>query len=187
MERKFKNKVYRTDEIFAYSKETGEEIQLPRIGKITVSTPTKQVRISSQNYLYLDTDRLRTLKFNGITEVELGLLLLISENLSFNTNVCMQENGVPHTTATISTMLGQTQQGTKKKLNRLINLNTLSYKKLTGYESLGKVYIVNPFFLRRGKDFTEALDSIFKDISVESHKGPIELLDTSSQPLPLHD
>lgn len=163
MKRKYKSKDFSVDDWGLYNKETGETMEV-NAGKITLSTPTQQVMLSSNNYLYLDTDRLKILRENGISDIETGLLVLVSSNLAFSSNICMTEEGEPHTSLTIAQMLGQTQQSVNRKLKKLQELGLIKKTNVPGNKELGKVYIVNPYLLRRGKNFANYLSNMFTDI-----------------------
>jgi predicted transcriptional regulator len=163
MKRRIKNEDYPTDRFGIYDKETGEPIELD-YGKITASKPTKQVSVSSKNYLYLDTDRLKILKGNGIPDFEIGLLVLMCSNLAFNNNVAMNDEGVPHTSSSIAEMLGQTSQAVRRKLRKLEEMGVVKKTNIPGHRDMGKVYLVNPYLIRRGKNFSDFLSQIFTDI-----------------------
>lgn len=129
---------------------------------------TSEVTFHSKSYLYLDTDRLKMLHSHGIREVELGLLILMSSNLSFALNICMQDDGTPHKTLSISKLVNKTPQDTNIKLKRLVEFGVLAYQKIPAHEHLGKVYIVNPNLIRRGKDFSNFIPTIFNDFMQKS-------------------
>lgn len=162
MEKKYKQRVLPSDKYEIVDKETGE-IEDLKTGYMIERIPNYQVGFKSKSFLSFDTDSLKVLQSNGITETDMGLIMLISGNLSFNHNICMNNDKVPHTTLTISQMIKQSKQATKRKLNRLVELNILAYEKIPGNEHFGKVYMVNPYLLRRGKDFSEYLTKIFYD------------------------
>ena len=166
MKRKFKNTDYPTDRFGIYDFET-EEIKTLKGEKLTASKPTKQVSVSFKNYLYLDTDSLKILKNNGISDFEIGLLLLMCSNLAFNSNVAMNDEGVPHTSKSIAEMLGQTPQAVRRKLRKLEQIGVIKKTNIPGNRDLGKVYLVNPNLIRRGKNFGDFLLRIFTDFVPE--------------------
>lgn len=166
MKRKFKTEEYPADKYGIFDKETGEPIELD-YGKIIASKPTKQVSVSFKNYLYLDTDRLKILKNNSISDFEIGLLLLMCSNLAFNSNIAMTDEGVPHTSKSIAEMLDQTPQAVRRKLRKLEQKGVIKKTNIPGNRDLGKVYLVNPYLIRRGKNFGDFLLRIFTDFIPE--------------------
>ncbi|GEM_PF-1872652 len=163
MDTNFKQTDYNIGEWALINKETSEIRELTK-GKITALTPTGQVRVSSKSYVFLDTERLKILRENGMKDGELGMLVLMSANLSFVNNICMQEDNSPHTSSSISQLMGQTQQAVQRKLKRLFDLGVLVKGKLPMQKHLGTVYMLNPYFIRRGKNFSSHLSTIFNDI-----------------------
>ena len=163
MDTNFKQTDYNIGEWALINKETSEIRELKK-GKITAITPTGQVRVNSKSYVFLDTERLKILRENGMTDGELGMLVLMSVNLSFVNNICMQDDNSPHTSSSISQLMGQTQQAVQRKLKRLFDLGVLVKGKLPMQKHLGTVYMLNPYFIRRGKNFSSHLSTIFNDI-----------------------
>ena len=163
MQRKYQSKDFPVNGWGLYNKETGETMEI-NTGKITLSTPTQQVMLNSKNYLFLDTDRLQILRKNGISDIEMGLLVLVSGNLAFNSNICMTDEGKPHSCSTIAKMIGQTPQAVNRKLRKLEEMGLIKKTNIPGNRDLGKVYIVNPYLLRRGKNFANYLSNMFTDI-----------------------
>jgi len=162
MVNKYKDKVLSADKYALVNKETGEKEEFIN-GSLIERIPTHQVVFRYKSYLYLDTDRLKVLQSNGITEIDLGLLILLSGNLAFILNVCMNDDGKPYNASSIGQMINQSEQAAKRKLNRLVELGVLAHKKIIGHKELGKVYMINPYFIRRGKDFGEFLSEYFHD------------------------
>jgi len=162
MEKKYKQNALYSDKYALYNKDTGELEEFTN-GVIIQKIPTNLVTIHSNSYLSFNTEGLKVLQSKGITEIEMGLLMLISGNLSFHYNICMNDEKVPYTPLAISHMIKQKRQSVKRKLNRLVDLNILAYEKIPGNENLGKVYLVNPYLLRRGKEFSDYLTKIFYD------------------------
>ena len=129
-------KMNTANRVFADS-DTGEVIDASGF-TLLKRTSTGEITISSKAYVYLDTDQLFNLLANGITQVELALLITISSNLLIGSNVC------------IAKLIGTTPQSVKLKLNRLEKLDVLHYGIMKENKMLGKVYIVNPHIIRKG-------------------------------------
>jgi predicted transcriptional regulator len=162
MKIKYKEDQLSPERFALIDKETGV-IEEFKNGIMVKKIKTDMVTFDSKSYLYLDTDRLKMLHSIGITETDLGLLMLISYNLSFIFNVCLQDDSKPHKTSSIRQLIKQSHQATKRKLNRLVELGVLAYEKIPLQEHNGKVYIVNPYLIRRGKDFSDYIPTIFHD------------------------
>lgn len=165
--RVFKTNPMKKDEFEIINKKTGE---INEFGDRDVyqKIPTKEVKYNYENYVYLNTGRLMLLlmdgKKDGLKPCDLALLIEVSCNLSYAYNICMRDKEMPHSTLSISEMIGNTEQATKKKLNRLIELRLLALEKIPGKKEWGKVYIVNPYFIRIGDKFSDLIPKIFKDL-----------------------
>ena len=132
-------------------------------GRLTESYPKKSAFVHSKSYLFLDTERLKILHSYGITQVELGFLMLISANLMSFHNICMNDDGKPHTADSIGELIGESRQSAKRKIDNLIDKNVLAQVTHPNVKHLKKVYAVNPHILRKGKDQSEYLSNIFYD------------------------
>jgi predicted transcriptional regulator len=174
MKRKYQTVDYPPDKFGIIEYSTGEVTNFKN-GKLTYVKPTNQVSMNYNNYLLIDTDILKRLQKNGITDVEMGLLVLMSSNLAFNTNVAMNVEGKPHTASSIAEMIGQTQQAVLRKLKKLEERGIIKKTYIPGHKEQGKVYAINPYVMRRGKNFAEFLDKIFFDIA-ERPEGSIQPL-----------
>ncbi len=128
---------------------------------------TGNFSINSPCYVYLDTDKLSILIKNGIKQVDLALITSLSNNLYFYNNIgyniCM-EGDHPHTTKSISILINISPQATKNKLNSLIELGLLYHGEIKEKKAWGKVYVLNPHLVRKGKILKGYLKVIFNDI-----------------------
>ncbi len=178
MKIKFKHTNFPTGEYSIVHKETGEVKDLPP-GKLQFMEPTKLVTINSKEYTFLDTHRLRTLRANGIKNFEIGFLILVSDKLAFNFNILMYDDNTPHTARTIGELIGESQQSAKRKLNRLSELNVIKHTNFPGSKFRDKVYIVNPYLLRKGKNFSIYLQTLFSDFVLAGENKPLILKNPS--------
>jgi hypothetical protein len=142
---------------------TGEIIEIGNINVMT-RTSTGEISINSKTFVYLDTDKLSILLANDIKQVDLALLLTISNNMLLGSNICLKNDDNPHTTSSIANLIGNTDQAVKLKLNRLTKLGVLHYGIMKENKRLGKVYIVNPHIIRKGVKLKGSLALIFDDI-----------------------
>lgn len=124
-------------------------------------TSTGEITIHSQKYVYLDTINLTRLMNRGIKQVDLALLFSLSSNLLINYNICIDNQGQPLNTASIAKLICNKTQPTKRKLNSLINQGLLFYGNHNRY---GKVYIVNPYIIRKGRNLSSKVVKLFYDI-----------------------
>ena len=124
----------------------------------------KKININYKNYIYLDTDALlSTLKLD-LKQIDLGLLVSISNNLKMNHNICLDNNDDPLTTKKIGDLVNNTVQAVKKKLNNLAKAKLLYHGKVKGSGFNRKVYIVNPHFIKRGVKLEKFLSELFDGI-----------------------
>jgi hypothetical protein len=125
---------------------------------------TNEVSINYEEYVYLDTLKLKILLAKGIKPVDLALLVTLSCNLLNRYCVCMENEEEPHTTKSIAKLAGGTVQSVKTKLNRLISEGVLAYTISKSNEKWGKVYIMNPHIIRKGVILSKSICEIFDDI-----------------------
>lgn len=125
--------------------------------------PTGKSTVSSNKYVILDQDRLGAIQEKGIKINELGFLITMCQNLMFNYNISMYDLKTPHSAKSLSIKLNITEQSANRLLRKLIGLGIVYKGKLNEMKSLGVVYIVNPYFIRVGKNFSSKLGELFND------------------------
>ena len=76
----------------------------------------------------------------------------------------MITENIAHKTSTIASLTGHSEQAVKLKLNRLIKAGLLHYGIIKEIKRLGKVYVMNPHFIRKGVKFSASLSELFDDI-----------------------
>ena len=143
--------------------ETGELIN---IGNSTLlkRTSTNEITINSKEYVYVDVQTLMKLLKKGVKQVDLALLLSLSSNLLIKYNICLNDDDEPLKTSTIAVLINNKPQSTKRKINRLIKHGLLYYGVYKQNKRLGKVYIINPYFIRKGRKLSGGLRFLFQDI-----------------------
>jgi predicted transcriptional regulator len=145
---------------------TGEIFDLKK-SNLIIRKETGNFSINSSSYVYLDTLKLSILIKNGIKQVDLALLITLSSNLHYYNNagynICMDDDN-PHTTKSIGLLINNSPQATKNKLNNLIDLGLLYHGEIKEKKGWGKVYVVNPHLVRKGKSVKKYLGEIFNDI-----------------------
>lgn len=146
---------------------TGEIFNFSDLENVTKEIPTHEVKYSYDEFAYFNTGKLKLLlnnDDNSIKLIELALLFVLSCNLSFGHNICMMDVERPHNTKSISEIINYSEQATKKLLNRLVKSGVLAYEKFPGKKDFGKVYIVNPYYVRIGEKFSDLIPGFFKDV-----------------------
>lgn len=145
--------------------DNGEIIEIKN-SNLMQRTTTGEISISSSEYVYLDTQKLSLLlNIKKIKQVDLALIVSLSTDLLLNHNICMIDDDKPHTTSSIAKLAGCTNQAVKLKLNRLIDLGLLHYGVISSKKRLGKVYVLNPYLIRKGRKLAGYLTELFDDIS----------------------
>lgn len=143
--------------------ETGEIMDISHM-RLLERNSTNEISYNSKLYVYLDTDQLFRLLTKRIKQVDLALLISISNNLLLGSNICMINDEKPHTTESIAKLIGTTPQSAKLKLNRLEKVGLIYHGIMKENKRLGKVFIVNPHIIRKGHKMKGSLGKIFEAI-----------------------
>lgn len=122
---------------------------------------TNQVSYNYKKYVYANTIDLSMLGNNNIGLQNLGLLLFLSCNLKPIYNICMADEEKAHTAKSIAKALSYSENHIKRNLNELEELGVIVYRKIPGHESLGKVYIINPMYIKNGKNTSKIIPTFF--------------------------
>lgn len=144
--------------------DTGEEYDNKK-GAIYQDVKDDTKAINYQSYFYTDAVAVNSLINRGITQVELGLLFAISTGLKIDYNICMLDEETPHTTKSIAKKIGESPQSVKKKLNSLVEMNAIVYDEIYKIFSYGKVYLVNPHIIKKGRNIKPKLLEVFNPIT----------------------
>lgn len=139
---------------------TGEIIELSN-DDVYRTIDTHQVQYHFDFYMTTNTERVQSLIESGISLGDLGLLMAISVKLLPVQNICMMDDKTPHTTKSISELIHYSVDRTKTKLDNLISFGVLAYEKIHWKNGSKKVYIVNPYYIRRGKIFVNYIPTLF--------------------------
>ena len=158
-----KHTVIDTGECEVINKTTGEVMQFAKNQKLLLQEETQIITFDSKLYVYLDTQRLQYL--SEVKEVEsplIGFMLKLSCYLSSRTNHLIRDDKTPHTADTLAELLGQERQTVKNNLNKLVDLNLAELIK-PRKRGEQRMYVLNPYVVKRGKQFSKSLGFIFKD------------------------
>jgi hypothetical protein len=146
---------------------TGEVKEFKK-GEIKIVKETGKVRIDYKNYVYFNVDKIIPLINKELTLQQMGLIPVLASNLLYNLNVCLDVDGAPFSTKTISQTIRKSLSPTKIMLNTLEDIGIIWYGKLDEFKR--KVYVLNPFFVRKGKDYSKEIVKLFKE-NGSSSKG----------------
>ena len=158
-----KHTVIDTGECEVINKTTGEVMQFAKNQKLLLQEETQIRTFDSKLYVYLDTQRLQYLtEVKGVKSHLIGLMLELSCYLSSRTNSLIREDKTPHSADTLAELLGQERQTVKYNLNKLVKLNLAELIK-PSKRGEQRMYVLNPYVVKRGKQFSKSLGFIFKD------------------------
>lgn len=143
--------------------ETEEFIDVP--GTLKFTEKTNLYRIEFKDYVYLDTSKLTHFYNNGLKLNHLGLLSLLATKLTFTTNCCLGDDKSPLSTNTIAKLIGKSENATKSLLNDLESFGLIWYGKIPDYKK--KVYALNPYVIRIGRDFTKTIINNFYESGIK--------------------
>lgn len=167
-----KPKVLDSEKIGLYDKESGEPIYEDFKGTLSILEPTNQIKLSYSNYVYLDSDKVIHFSKLGLKLHHLGLISLLSSIIKYNNNACVDEIGEPLSTKKIALLIGRTVNATKALINDLENRGLIWYGRLREYK--GKVYVLNPYFVRKGTKFSKLVVSKFFENGIDPSKDKSE-------------
>lgn len=160
--RKYKHTSINPSKHQLYNVET-YELRTVRNAYLWESSATSEIEVSYNQYIYLDTNQIVARLSKGLKQVDLALLISISNRLLNKYNIVMHDKDKPHSTASIAKLVGETPHSVRNKLRRLEKQGLIAYKKLEDKKSWGKVYIVNPHFIKKGRDYKDCITKLFED------------------------
>lgn len=163
MQKKIKTKALNATEYAFINKLTGEIEEFEKDSKVFTTKLTGDVEYNSKNYSYLDNDKLIELLNKEIKYNELGVLITMSVQLMKRYNICMYDEITPFSTKTLSEILKITPQATRNIIRRLIELNIVAEVTIKEMKHLGKVFVINPQLIRKGKQFSGQLGQYFRE------------------------
>lgn len=125
---------------------------------------TNKVVYTYESFVFLNTFRLISLLNDGLKQCDLALLITISTNLRYEYNICMKDGEKPHDATSIAELVKESVQSVRRKLKRLIKLGIIAHQKMPWLHNMGKVYIIDPIYIKIGADQSDALPGIFSQI-----------------------
>jgi hypothetical protein len=161
---------YNTEQLHLNSKElvaisTGEVINIEN-SNIFKSTITNKVVIKYSNFVFLDTNQIFILLEKGLKHEELALIVILSSQIEIESNICIQDSQIPHTTASIAKYINCSHQSAKRKLNKLIKIGAMYYGPINRKSK--KLYVINPHIIKKGKTTRNDIVAKFNSIYYKS-------------------
>jgi len=168
----FKTKVLDARNISIYDKGSGEEIYQEFKGVVTMKESTNLVKLNYHNYVYLDSDKVIHFSKLGLKLHHLGLISMLSSTIKYNNCAVVDEIGEPLSTKKIALMVGKSDTAVKAMIKELESLGLIWYGKLREFK--GKVYVLNPYFVRKGTKFSKPIVSKFFELGIDPSKDKSE-------------
>jgi len=168
----FKTKVIDPRKVSIYDKDSGEEIYQEFKGVLTIKESTNLVSLSYNNYVYLDSDKVIYFSKLGLKLHHLGLIGFLSSTIKYNNQACVDEIGEPLSTKKIALLIGKSENATKALINDLEICGLIWYGRLSEYKR--KVYVLNPYFVRKGTKFSKLVVSKFFENGIDPSKDKSE-------------
>jgi hypothetical protein len=167
-----KSKVLDSKKFGLYDKDTGEIIYPEFTGSLSISETTNLVRLNYDNYVYLDSDKVNYFSKLGLKLHHLGLMTFLSSTIKYNNQACVDEIGEPLSTKKIALIIGKSENATKALMNDLESYGLVWYGRLREFK--GKVYVLNPHFIRKGTKFSKLTVSKFFELGRDPAKDKAE-------------
>ena len=154
---------------------TGEYFDLPTNKfELYQKKSTNTSTINSRSYVYFDTEEMMELlslhnQENNL-KIEIGQLALLTSYIQFRSNALLDANEEPLTAESIAKICCVTRRTVKNTFNSLVERGVLFYGKLESTNIKKKAYFVNPYLVRKGKEFYDEVISKFNS-QVDLNKG----------------
>ena len=166
-----KKEVINLNTAIVANRETGEEIELPQNGKFVSFEQTDKTKITTTNFVSIDLDEIHNIiKHNTKNMLDLknclGILFVMTEYLQYTTNSFVLENKKALSASNLAKQIGLSQRTIKNTLHKLEELNIIKEIPNQFNEAKGKkIYIANPFLLKKGVEFYSNILSYFDNHS----------------------
>lgn len=154
-----KTRVINSEQFIVIDRKTGEEIKGDHL---VISNSTNKKSINSKEYGIIDLQRLQSVCQMNLSLNSYGLILVLSQYLSFNTSSIVDKDGRPLTTKAIAGLVDKSINSTKQYLNELERNGIIVYTH--DPKTKRKSYFLNPYLLRRGKNFESKHLALFSDL-----------------------
>jgi hypothetical protein len=125
---------------------------------------TGKVKIDYADFVMIEIIQLKILMRLGAKQEDIALLTILATQIEIGTNLCLNEFGKPHDTKSIAGLCNCTVQSAKRKLNKLIKLGAMAHDK---FNTVKKVYAINPHIIKKGKDTKPIVISKFNELFLD--------------------
>jgi hypothetical protein len=143
--------------------ETGELFDI-KDSSVYANKLTGNIKIDYADFVMLEIVQLQILMRLGAKQEDIALLMILATQIEIGTNLCLNEFGKPHDTNSIARLCNCTVQSAKRKLNKLIKLGAMAHDK---FNTIKKVYAINPHIIKKGKDTKPIVISKFKELFLD--------------------
>lgn len=143
--------------------ETGELFDIED-SSVYVNKSTGKIQINYVDFVMIDIIQLKILMRLGAKQEDIALLTILASQIEIGTNLCINDLGKPHDTKSIADLCNCTVQSAKRKLNKLIKLGAMAHDK---FNTIKKVYAINPHVIKKGKYTNPIVISKFKELTLD--------------------
>jgi predicted transcriptional regulator len=158
-----KGSIIKTDSKTLVDGETGELFDVED-STVYANKFTGKIKIDYADFVMVEIIQLKILMRLGAKQEDIALLTILATQIEIGTNICLSELGKPHDTKSIAYLCNCTVQSAKRKLNRLIKLGAMAHDK---FNTMKKVYAINPHVVKKGKDTMPIVVSKFKELNLD--------------------
>lgn len=159
---------------------TGENMASEHNKKISVTMreDTGHFTVNSDNYVVFDQGAMEYVQ-GAIAKVDVGKVFKMSTMLKGDCSVLYQNNNHPHNANTLPVILDMSQDKFYNLVRRLVSKGILAYAVCAPSGFTQKIYMLNPYIVRKKKTFNNELMVWFSDVS-----KPIPIHEKKSQSIP---
>ena len=119
--------------------------------------------MNSRLYYIVDQDRLNCLLNKGLEIQAMGLFIILSKNILKKFNICLNKNDIPYSAKLIAKEVNKSTQQVRSYIRILIEQNILHEAEISSQKHLGKVLVINPYLIRKGRLIDDSLKGLFDD------------------------
>lgn len=148
---------------FSIIEDATGEIFKPENANLLLAKQAPGLTINSKRYFIFDEQRLRCMLAGGIDNNTLGALIVLTQNILKEYNVCLNSNGEPFNAKLLAAEIKKTHQQARNYIRKLIDYGALHEGTIKKRKDLKKVLILNPYLARKGSLVDDSLRGLFDD------------------------
>lgn len=148
---------------FSIIEDATGEIFKPENANLLLAKQAPGLTINSKRYFIFDEQRLRCILAGGIDNNTLGALIVLTQNILKEYNICLNSNGEPFNAKLLADEIKKTHQQARNYIRKLIDYGALHEGTIKKKKHLKKVLIVNPYLARKGSLVDDSLRGLFDD------------------------